>query len=135
MAFLPQLLAWSREHGFPFYFSTEASLNLADDPKLLAMMEAVDFRYLFVGIETADKDLLIRTQKKQNTRNPIAEAVHRLNAHGMVVTAGFILGFDGESRGAASVDHRLRGGGRHSHGDGRAAHRAPPHAAHAAARA
>ena len=101
MAFLPHLLAWSHEHGFPFFFSTEASLNVADDPKLLAMMEAADFRYLFVGIETPDKDLLIRTQKKQNTRNPIAEAVHRLNAHGMVVTAGFILGFDGEARGAA----------------------------------
>jgi radical SAM superfamily enzyme YgiQ (UPF0313 family) len=101
MAFLPELLAWSRARGFPFYFSTEASLNVADDPKLLAMMEAVDFRYLFVGIETADKELLVRTQKKQNTRNPIAEAVHRLNAHGMVVTAGFILGFDGERDDAA----------------------------------
>jgi len=112
MAFLPHLLTWSREHGFPFYFSTEASLNVADDPKLLAMMEAVDFRYLFVGIETGDKELLIRTQKKQNTRNPIAEAVHRLNAHGMVVTAGFILGFDGESGGAAgSIIECVEGSG------------------------
>jgi hypothetical protein len=65
-------------------------------------MEAADFRYLFVGIETADKDLLVRAQKKQNTRSPIAEAVHRINAHGMVVTAGFILGFDGEARAAAA---------------------------------
>jgi radical SAM superfamily enzyme YgiQ (UPF0313 family) len=101
MAFLPELLAWSRARGFPFYFSTEASLNVADDPKLLAMMEAVDFRYLFVGIETSDKDLLVRAQKKQNTRNPIDEGVHRLNRHGMVVTAGFILGFDGETASAA----------------------------------
>jgi radical SAM superfamily enzyme YgiQ (UPF0313 family) len=101
MAFLPELLTWSRERGFPFYFSTEATLNLADDPKLLAMMEAVDFRWLFVGIETPDKELLVRTQKKQNTRSPIVESVQRLNAHGMVVTAGFILGFDGEARGGA----------------------------------
>ena len=103
MAFLPELLAWSRERSFPFYFSTEATLNLADDQRLLAMMEAVDFRWLFVGIETPDKELLIRTQKKQNTRSPIVESVHRLNAHGMVVTAGFILGFDGERRGAADA--------------------------------
>lgn len=103
MAFLPDLLTWSRERGFPFYFSTEASLNLADDPKLLAMMEAVDFRYVFVGIETPDKDLLIRTQKKQNTRGSIVENVHRLHRHGMVVTAGFIVGFDGETRGAAEA--------------------------------
>ena len=101
MAFLPELLRWSRECGFPFYFSTEATINLADDPKLLAMMEAVDFRYVFVGIETPDKDLLLRTQKKQNIRHPIGDSVHRLYRHGMVVTAGFIVGFDGETRSAA----------------------------------
>jgi radical SAM superfamily enzyme YgiQ (UPF0313 family) len=103
MAFLPALLAWSRERDFPFYFSTEATLNLADDLKLVEMMEAVDFRWLFIGIETPDKDLLARTQKKQNTRSPIVESVHRLNAHGMVVTAGFILGFDGERPGAGDA--------------------------------
>jgi len=101
VAFLPELLAWSRARGFPFYFSTEATINLADDPKLLAMMEAVDFRYVFVGIETPDKDLLVLTQKKQNTRHPIVDSVHRLYRHGMVVTAGFIVGFDGETRAAA----------------------------------
>jgi radical SAM superfamily enzyme YgiQ (UPF0313 family) len=103
MAFLPELLAWSRQRGFPFFFSTEATINLADDPTLLGMMEALDFRYVFVGIETPDTELLIRTQKKVNTRHPIVESVHRLNGHGMVVTAGFILGFDGETRSAAEA--------------------------------
>jgi radical SAM superfamily enzyme YgiQ (UPF0313 family) len=103
MGFLPELLTWSRQRGFPFYFSTEATLNLADDPKLLGMMEAVDFRYVFVGIETPDTELLIRAQKKQNTRHPAVEGVRRLNDHGMVVTAGFILGFDGETRQAAEA--------------------------------
>jgi radical SAM superfamily enzyme YgiQ (UPF0313 family) len=103
MAFLPELLAWSRQRDFPFYFSTEATLNLADDLKLLEMMQAADFRWLFVGIETPDKELLALTQKKQNTRSPVVQSVHRLNAHGMVVTAGFILGFDGERPGAGDA--------------------------------
>jgi len=103
MAFLPELLTWCREHAFPFYFSTEASLNLADDPKLLAMMEAVDFRYVFVGIETPEEDLLVRTQKKQNIHRSIVDSVDRLYRHGMVVTAGFILGFDGERGGSAEA--------------------------------
>ncbi|MBI3106751.1 MAG: DUF4070 domain-containing protein [Candidatus Rokubacteria bacterium] len=103
MAFLPDLLTWSREHGFPFYFSTEATVNLADDPTLLAMMEAVDFRYVFVGIETPDKDLLVRTRKRQNTRGSMVDSIHRLHRHGMVVTAGFIVGFDGERRGVAET--------------------------------
>ncbi len=103
MALLPELRRWSEARGFPFLFSTEATINLADDPALLGLMEAVDFRYLFVGIETPDKDLLLKTRKKVNTRHPIVESVHRLQQRGMVVAAGFILGFDGETRGA--VDH------------------------------
>lgn len=101
MAFLPELLRWSQERNFPFYFSTEATITLADDPRLLAMMEAVDFRYVFVGIETPDENILALTRKKQNTRHPIVDSVHRLYQHGMVVTAGFIVGFDGETRSAA----------------------------------
>jgi radical SAM superfamily enzyme YgiQ (UPF0313 family) len=103
MAFLSELLPWSRRRGFPFFFSTEATINLADDPKLLGLMEAVDFRYVFVGIETPDKELLIRTQKKQNIRHPVMESVRRLNEHGLIVTAGFILGFDGETPEAAEA--------------------------------
>src|SRR5688500_902705 len=103
MALLPELLTWSRARGFPFYFSTEATLNLADDLRLVEMMQANDFRWLFIGIETPDKELLALTQKKQNTRSPIVESAHRLNAHGMVVTAGFILAFDGERHGAGDA--------------------------------
>ena len=100
MTFLPELLTWSRDRGFPFFFSTEATINLADDPRLLAMMEAVDFRYVFVGFETPDKDLLVVTQKKQNLRHPIVDSVRRLYRCGMVVIGGFIIGFDGETRDA-----------------------------------
>jgi radical SAM superfamily enzyme YgiQ (UPF0313 family) len=100
-AFLPELLTWSRERGFPFYFSTEATINLADDAELLALMEAVDFRFVFVGIETPDERVLAMTQKKQNLRHPVAESVRRLNERGLVVIAGFILGFDGEGPAAA----------------------------------
>jgi hypothetical protein len=65
------------------------------------MMESLDFRYVFIGIETPDKDLLALTQKKQNIRYPIVDSVHRLYQHGMVVLGGFIVGFDGETRAAA----------------------------------
>lgn len=101
-ALLPRLLAWSRERGHPFYFSTQASINLADDPRLLDLMEALDFRYVFLGIETPDKDLLLSTQKKENTRHPIVESVRRIYEHGIIVMAGFIIGFDGETRETAA---------------------------------
>ena len=101
--FLPHLVAWQQRHGYPFRFSTEASLNLSDDPELLAMMRAANFFVVFIGIETPDEATLVQTQKKQNTRRSITESVHRIYAAGMFVTAGFIVGFDTEEASIADA--------------------------------
>jgi radical SAM superfamily enzyme YgiQ (UPF0313 family) len=42
-AFLPHLKAWQEAHDFPFEFSTEASINIADDHELLALMRECGF--------------------------------------------------------------------------------------------
>ncbi len=88
---------WSAQHDYPFYFSTEASINLAKEEKLLRLMYENDFRYVFVGIESPDEDVLAGTQKKQNHRVSVPDAVRTLSEHGMIVNGGFILGFDGET--------------------------------------
>ena len=102
-AFLPELEKWLKEHDHPFEFSTEASLNLADDPELLEMMRRTNFFAVFVGIESPDPDTLIAMRKKQNTRRSIPESVHRIYAAGMFVTAGFIVGFDTEKKAMADA--------------------------------
>lgn len=94
--FLPLLQAWQAERGYPFMFSTEASLNLSDDSALLTMLSTANFFAIFVGIESPDTDTLIATRKKQNTRRSIAESVHKIYAAGIFVIAGFIVGFDTE---------------------------------------
>ena len=98
---LPHLYAWQMQHGYPFKFSTEASLNLADDRELLAMMRRANFFSLFVGIETPDEATLVQTSKKQNARRSIADSVERLHRAGMYVAGGFIIGFDQEGEGVA----------------------------------
>src|SRR5215475_13758302 len=95
-AFLPILADWLKARDDPFEFTTEASINLADDAELLRLMRAANFFALFVGIESADTETLIATRKKQNTRRDLAESVHRINAAGMFVLARFIVGFDAE---------------------------------------
>ena len=95
-AFLPVLEVWVKEHDYPFEFTTEASLNLADDDELLEMLKRCNFFAVFVGIESPDTETLIAMRKKQNTRRSIGDSVHKIYHAGMFVTAGFIVGFDSE---------------------------------------
>jgi radical SAM superfamily enzyme YgiQ (UPF0313 family) len=94
--FLPELIAWQESHGYPFEFSTEASINLSDDAELLVLLKKANFFVIFVGIESPDPATLILTKKKQNTKRNLAESVHRIYSAGIFVNAGFILGFDTE---------------------------------------
>ena len=93
---MPELIEWQQAHDYPFEFSTEASINLADDRELLELMRKANFFAVFVGIESPDPETLIHTRKKQNTRRNLAESIHKLYSAGMYVTAGFIVGFDSE---------------------------------------
>jgi radical SAM superfamily enzyme YgiQ (UPF0313 family) len=47
---LPVVAEWNARHGRPFSFYTEASVNLADDPELLQMMQDASFDRVFLGI-------------------------------------------------------------------------------------
>ena len=62
--FLPDLIAWQEAHNYPFEFSTEASLNLADDHDLLQLMRRANFFAVFVGIESPDPATLVHTKKE-----------------------------------------------------------------------
>jgi radical SAM superfamily enzyme YgiQ (UPF0313 family) len=86
---------------FPFEFTTEASINLADDPELLSALAAANFFGIFVGIESPDTDTLVSMRKKQNTRRSLPESVYKIYSSGIVVFAGFIVGFDSEKVGTA----------------------------------
>jgi radical SAM superfamily enzyme YgiQ (UPF0313 family) len=97
---LRELIPWMAERGYPFSFSTEASVDLAQDQELLDLMVAANFGAVFLGIETPDTDSLSLTQKHQNTRSSLIEAVQTINRVGLRVMAGFIIGFDGEKSGA-----------------------------------
>jgi radical SAM superfamily enzyme YgiQ (UPF0313 family) len=87
---------WSEINHYPYYFSTEATINLANDENVLQMMKDVDFRYVFVGIETPDNEVLKLAHKKLNIAEDMIKNVHKINSYGMIVNAGFIIGFDNE---------------------------------------
>ena len=102
-AFLPELAKWLEAHDYPFEFTTEASINLADDAELLMLLNRANFVGVFVGIESPDPATLIAMRKKQNTRRNIAQSIHKIYAAGLFVTAGFIVGFDSETQSVADA--------------------------------
>jgi radical SAM superfamily enzyme YgiQ (UPF0313 family) len=93
---LPRLVEWMRDHKFPFSLFTEASLNLAEDPELLRMMREAHFTRVFLGIETPVEESLKETTKFQNLRGDLLESVRLIQAQGIEVMAGFIVGFDND---------------------------------------
>ncbi|MFM7449634.1 MAG: B12-binding domain-containing radical SAM protein [Leptolyngbyaceae cyanobacterium] len=97
---LKELKLWMAQHEYPFPFNTEASVDLAQDPELMELMADCNFNAVFLGIETPDESSLTLTQKYQNTRDSLEEAVDAITRSGLRVMAGFIIGFDGESPGA-----------------------------------
>ncbi|MDX2097101.1 MAG: B12-binding domain-containing radical SAM protein [Leptolyngbyaceae cyanobacterium bins.59] len=97
---LKALKPWMVEHEYPFSFATEASVDLAQDQGLMDAMVQCNFGAVFLGIETPDEASLTLTQKHQNTRDSLSEAVLAITRSGLRVMAGFIIGFDGEKTGA-----------------------------------
>jgi len=93
---LPALASWQTAHGFPFTFFTEASLDLAADPALMESMVRAGFNMVFVGLETPDRATLEAAQKTPNTGTDLLAAVHAIQAKGLEVAGGFIVGFDGD---------------------------------------
>jgi len=91
---LAAIAGWGDAQGRPFNFTTEASLNLADDPELLRLMKAAGVTSVFLGIETPDECSLTANQKLQNTRRDMLKSIAIIQQHGMEVMGGFILGFD-----------------------------------------
>ncbi len=97
---LKELKVWQAEHQYPFSFNTEASIDLAADPELMELMVNCNFGAVFLGIETPDEESLEFTKKFQNTRSSLTESVDKIIRAGLRPMAGFIIGFDGEKKGA-----------------------------------
>jgi radical SAM superfamily enzyme YgiQ (UPF0313 family) len=94
--FLRELIAWERRRGIRVQFTTEASLNLADDAELLDLMVRAGFKKVFVGIETPQEDSLLECAKVQNAKRDMLTAVKTIQKSGLEVMGGFIVGFDSD---------------------------------------
>jgi len=91
---LPELIQWSEEKKYPFRFTAEVSMNLADDPVLIRMLVQAGFEHVFIGIETPNHESLAECGKSQNLNRDMTMSVRTLQKQGLRVSGGFIVGFD-----------------------------------------
>jgi radical SAM superfamily enzyme YgiQ (UPF0313 family) len=103
---LPAIISWMQKRHNPFFFYTEASIDLADDPLLMELMVAAGFQEVFIGIESPEEDSLRETGKIQNRNRDLVASVRNIHRAGLQVQAGFIVGFDSDS--PAIFDVQLR---------------------------
>ena len=97
-AVLHDVIEWQEKNGYPMVFTTEASIDLADDLEMIELMKRANIGDVFIGIESPNLDSLRETKKFQNVRSggTMLEKVHRIQDNGLEVMCGMIVGFDND---------------------------------------
>jgi len=91
---LPELIRWNAEQTRPLTFSTQITVQVADDEELLRQFADAKFSIFFLGVETPKKDCLEEIHKFHNLKRDLKERLHSITRHGIVPFIGLIVGFD-----------------------------------------
>jgi len=91
---LPHLVEWQKKNHYPVMFACEATLNIAKQTEILALMKEANFVGMFVGIETPEAEALDAMKKGHNNAVPMLESIKTLNQFGIEITSGIIVGLD-----------------------------------------
>jgi radical SAM superfamily enzyme YgiQ (UPF0313 family) len=80
-------------------WGTQASIDVASDNSLLALMSEAGCVGIFVGLETLNRTALKAQEKEFNTPRRYRNAVRSIHRHGIFVEAGIMFGFDTDGPG------------------------------------
>ena len=80
---------------------TEADLNVAKDPELLALMRDAGCQQILIGLESPRRESLngveLNSNWKARQEDRYKEAIGRIQSYGITVNGCFILGLDGDT--------------------------------------
>ena len=119
---LRAIIDWRARRGVNLSFTTEASLNLVDDPELIDLLVQAGVKKVFIGLETPQESSLAECAKTQNTGRPgrgCQNPAGRRNRGPGRLHPGFRYRFRNDLRAATAVHPGIRSGDR----DGRPADR------------
>ncbi len=107
---LRDIIAWQRANGYPLNLTTEASIDLAEDDEMIELMIEANFESVFIGIESPNEEALRETKKIQNLsdrKGTMLEKVHHIQASGLEVLCGMIVGFDNDDESVFAAQSRF----------------------------
>ncbi len=107
---LRDIIAWQRANGYPLNLTTEASIDLAEDDEMIELMTEANFESVFIGIESPNEEALRETKKIQNLsdrKGTMLEKVHHIQASGLEVLCGMIVGFDNDDESVFAAQSRF----------------------------
>lgn len=93
---LPALIEWRNHNPYAPGFTTQLTINLADDEELCHLLLEAGFRHVLIGIESIEEKSLIAMKKKQNAGRNIQEEIKYLQSIGFIITGTFIVGLDSD---------------------------------------
>lgn len=93
-ALLSELIQWNVQQTRPLSFSTQITVQVADDPELLKTFADARFSVLFLGVETTRETCLDEVHKSQNYEHDLIQRIKNISQFGIVPFIGLIVGFD-----------------------------------------
>jgi len=93
---LRELVLWQEDRDFPFRFTAEVPITIADDPELMQLMVGAGFDKVFLGLETPIRASLIECGKLQNAQRDMGACIKKIQNSGLQPMSGFIVGFDSD---------------------------------------
>jgi radical SAM superfamily enzyme YgiQ (UPF0313 family) len=91
---LRRLAEYNRSLRKPLRFWTQISLNVSKDDEMLSLLAEANVSTVLIGIESPNMESLVETNKPQNYRLDIKEALKKVQSYGLRIEASLIVGFD-----------------------------------------
>ncbi len=79
------------------WWSSQASVQAADDEEFLELAARSGCKHLFIGLESISQASVNEVSKTFNRVDEYARAIERIHAHGISVQAGIVFGFDNDT--------------------------------------
>ena len=67
---------------------------------MIDLLTEANMGKVFIGIESPDEKVLETSRKYHNIKNPLIESLNNIKQQGIAVIGSFIIGLDGETKGA-----------------------------------